>query len=148
MTPATRPTLIGTMMRGTQASYRRHHSRARVSSGDTQAFNSENLPGHHSRARASSGPNLRTNCPQVWAPFPRAREQRRETIRDLWLACYTQQEIADAVGVSQAEIAADAGELSELAALPKLIKLAALHEDAASSRRPQEQRRRTRWAVA
>ena len=58
------------------------------------------------------------------------REQRRETIAALWLACHTQQEIADAVGVSQAEIAAATGELSELEALPKLIKLAALHEDA------------------
>ena len=35
------------------------------------------------------------------------------------------------MGVSQAEIAAATGELSELEALPKLIKLAALHEDAA-----------------
>ena len=57
------------------------------------------------------------------------REQRRETIRALWLACHTQQEIADAVGVTDQTIANEVETLN-LEALPKLEKLAALHEDA------------------
>ena len=59
------------------------------------------------------------------------REQRRETIRALWLACHTQQEIADAVGyASKSDISAELAECSKLEALPKSNKLAALHEDA------------------
>ncbi len=47
----------------------------------------------------------------------------------MWLSCYTQEEIAEAVGVSQAEIAAETKELSEIEMLPKVIKLAALYQD-------------------
>ena len=54
---------------------------------------------------------------------------RRETIRAMWLACHTQQEIADAVGVTDQTIANEVETLN-LEALPKLEKLAALHEDA------------------
>ena len=58
------------------------------------------------------------------------REQRRETIRALWLACHTQQEIADAVGVTKETISQEVEESQILEALPKSDKLAALHEDA------------------
>jgi hypothetical protein len=64
----------------------------------------------------------------------------------MWLACHTQQEIADAVGVTDQTIANEVETLN-LEALPKLEKLAALHEDADWSRRPQERRRGTRWAA-
>jgi len=56
------------------------------------------------------------------------REQRRETIRDMWLACYTQQEIADAVGVDETDKSLRVS--GNLEALPKYQKLAALHDDA------------------
>lgn len=133
MTPATRPTVIGTMMRGTQASYRGHHPHARASSGgqDFAQGLTEATPSTRARARASSGGGGRccicNTC--VVAPSTRAREHRRETIRALWLACHTQQEIADAVGCSQKEISEDTREVYDLEALPKGIKLAALHED-------------------
>lgn len=60
----------------------------------------------------------------------RPQEQRRETIRDMWLACHTQQEIADAVGVDEKTIRNELEETGELEALPKVRKLSALHEDA------------------
>ena len=45
-----------------------------------------------------------------------AKEARDKRIFDLWLACYTQQEIANAVGIGQAEVAKSIpnGELAEL----------------------------------
>lgn len=56
---------------------------------------------------------------------------RRETIAAVWLACHTQQEIADAVGyASKSDISTELAECSKLEALPKSNKLAALHEDA------------------
>lgn len=58
------------------------------------------------------------------------REQRRETIRALWLACHTQQEIADAVGVDKATASRELEDCCNPEALPKSNKLAALHEDA------------------
>lgn len=48
----------------------------------------------------------------------------------MWLACYTQQEIADAVGVTKETISQEVGDSQILEALPKSDKLAALHEDA------------------
>lgn len=57
-------------------------------------------------------------------------ERRRETIRDMWLACYTQQEIADAVGVDKATASRELEDCCNLEALPKSNKLSALHEDA------------------
>lgn len=58
------------------------------------------------------------------------REHRRETIRAMWLACHTQQDIADAVGVTKETISQEVEESQILEALPKSDKLAALHEDA------------------
>lgn len=49
----------------------------------------------------------------------------------MWLACYTQQEIADAVGVDKATASRELEDCCNLEALPKSNKLAALHEDAA-----------------
>lgn len=57
------------------------------------------------------------------------KDDRKQTIFDMWLACHTQQEIADEVGVSQPEIAEEVKESSELDKCPKLIKLSALHDD-------------------
>ena len=58
------------------------------------------------------------------------RKQRRETIFNMWLACYTQQEIADEVGVSQTEVDRETKELPNLANLPKRVKLHALYQEA------------------
>ncbi len=58
-----------------------------------------------------------------------ARVERRERIAAMWLACYTQEEIGAAVGVSRPEVTAECQELSETEALPKLTKLLATHED-------------------
>jgi DNA-binding XRE family transcriptional regulator len=58
------------------------------------------------------------------------REQRRDTIKDMWMACHTQDEIATEVGVSQKTINAELEELYNLEDLPKGIKLSALHEEA------------------
>lgn len=45
-----------------------------------------------------------------------AKEARNKRIFDMWMACYTQQEIADAVGIGQAEVAKSIpnGEIAEL----------------------------------
>ncbi len=74
----------------------------------------------------------------------RPQEQRRLTIRALWLACHTREETAEAVGISEAAVSEEWKVASELEALPKLTKLAALHDDADWARRPQEARRGTR----
>ena len=49
----------------------------------------------------------------------------------MWLACHTQQEIADAVGAPRQTITDQLDELPKLEELPKSAKLSALHEDAA-----------------
>jgi len=47
------------------------------------------------------------------------------------MACHTQEQIAEEVGMKQGgDFAAIIGELENLEALPKSLKLAALHEDA------------------
>lgn len=48
----------------------------------------------------------------------------------MWLACYTQEEIAEAVGLSQPQIKEILEELSDMEKFPKSIKLLALFEDA------------------
>ena len=48
----------------------------------------------------------------------------------MWLACHTQQEIADAVGAPRQTITDQLDELPKLEELPKSAKLSALHEDA------------------
>ena len=53
-----------------------------------------------------------------------------EAIFNMWLACYTQQEIADEVGVSQTEVDRETKELPNLANLPKRVKLHALYQEA------------------
>lgn len=57
------------------------------------------------------------------------REQRKETIFNMWLACHTQEEIAEAVGVSIGEINNQIKECSDLERFPKMNKLSATFED-------------------
>lgn len=57
------------------------------------------------------------------------RKQRNEAMRDLWMACYTDAEIAAAVGLSRPAITSATGEMSDLEALPKLTKLRAEYND-------------------
>jgi hypothetical protein len=45
----------------------------------------------------------------------------------MWMACHTQEEIAQAVGVDQSEASRETKELCNLETLPKSIKLAALY---------------------
>ena len=45
------------------------------------------------------------------------------------MACYTQEEIAEAVGISRAEIENQVKESTEMEALPKMSKLSALFQD-------------------
>ena len=47
----------------------------------------------------------------------------------MWLACYTQEDIAEAVGQSQPQIVAELALLSDLAALPKPIQLSATYSE-------------------
>ena len=54
-----------------------------------------------------------------------AKESRNKRIFELWLACYTQQEIADAVGCSKGE--ANNMICSQTEELPKMNKPAAEH---------------------
>lgn len=57
------------------------------------------------------------------------RKQQREKVFDLWLQCYTQEEIAEAVGLSIGTVNEEVAVCSDLEALPKVNKLAALHQD-------------------
>ena len=58
------------------------------------------------------------------------REERKETIRAMWLACHTQDEIAEAVGVDQKTVTNMAKEIGNLEALPNFLKLTATYSDA------------------
>lgn len=58
------------------------------------------------------------------------REARKQKIFDMWLACYTQDEIAQAVGVSQDAVALETADLREMEKFPKVVKLASSHGDA------------------
>ena len=52
------------------------------------------------------------------------KEARNKKIFELWLACYTQEEIAVVVNISQREVGRT---LDDIAGLPKLAKVAADH---------------------
>ena len=56
----------------------------------------------------------------------KAREQRKQTIYDLWMACYTQQEIADTVGVAQPTVV---NEIKNFIKNGKLSKIDKIHAD-------------------
>lgn len=58
------------------------------------------------------------------------REKRKQQIFDMYLAAYTQEEIAEAVGLSQMEVSREIEELSNnLEVLPKSLKLHAFFND-------------------
>ena len=48
---------------------------------------------------------------------------------DLWLPCYTQDEIAETVGLSPDAVSLQIGEHRDLASLPNLGKLAATYSE-------------------
>jgi len=48
----------------------------------------------------------------------------------LWLQCWTQEQIAKAVGLEQQRVAEIAQEIPDLEALPNPVKLAAMYQDA------------------
>lgn len=57
------------------------------------------------------------------------REERDRKIRDMWLACHTQQEIGEAVGLDQGKVAGKVAELCQIPNLEKGIKVRALYEE-------------------
>jgi len=59
----------------------------------------------------------------------RLREERDETIRAMWLACHTQQQIADEVGVTKETISQTVQECQKLESFPKSDKLHALYQE-------------------
>jgi hypothetical protein len=56
-----------------------------------------------------------------------SKEQRDQRIFDLWLACYTQEEIAEAVGLTQAKVSQTLDTFISFGNLAKTYKLAASH---------------------
>ena len=58
------------------------------------------------------------------------REDRKARIFDLWMSCATQEEIGEAVGLSQPQVKALVEELSEMATLPNPIKVTATFAEA------------------
>jgi ParB-like chromosome segregation protein Spo0J len=57
------------------------------------------------------------------------KEARKDKIMAMWLACYTQEEIAEAVGQSQQAIAKELELLPQTESLPKVVQLAISHSD-------------------
>lgn len=55
------------------------------------------------------------------------RERRNDRIRDMWMRCYSQQEIADAEGLSRDSVTDIMGEFSDVKKLPKSDAAAADH---------------------
>jgi predicted transcriptional regulator len=53
------------------------------------------------------------------------REERETTLRAMWLACYTQEEIAEAIGLDQSFVSKQTKELCQTENFPKSIKLSA-----------------------
>ena len=53
-----------------------------------------------------------------------AKDAREKRIFDLWLACHTQQEIAEAVGVSKMEVSRTCNEMADV---PESYQAAAAH---------------------
>lgn len=58
------------------------------------------------------------------------REEQRQTVADMWLACYTQEEIADATSIPRQTAADWLQEMPNLDKCPIPAKLAALYQDA------------------
>lgn len=58
------------------------------------------------------------------------REQRRSAIFEMWMACHTQEQIAEAIGAPQQTVAGYVAELPKTEGLPKSVQLLARHEDA------------------
>lgn len=58
------------------------------------------------------------------------RDERRETILAMWLACYTQDEIAEAVGLTRRHVGEISSTLEISETLPKSPKLASTYSDA------------------
>ena len=58
-----------------------------------------------------------------------AGDYYKGNIFDMWMASYTQDEIAEAVNMPQPTIVSRLKELSDLEKLPKSIKLSALYQD-------------------
>ena len=56
-------------------------------------------------------------------------EELNKTIFDMWMACYTQEEIAEAVKMAQQTIADRLKVLPNLESFPKSVKLSALYQD-------------------
>ena len=56
-----------------------------------------------------------------------AKEARNKRIFDMWLACYTQQEIAEAIGIPRKTVDDTFGESGEIAKLAKTDQLSAEH---------------------
>lgn len=56
------------------------------------------------------------------------KEEREQTIRDMWLACHTQEEIAEQVGIDQSTVARATEELCKLESFPKRIVFATYAE--------------------
>jgi DNA modification methylase len=58
----------------------------------------------------------------------RQKEERKEKIFSMYLACHTQEEIAEEVGVTRDQVQTETESLCNLANLPKSTKLSAEHE--------------------
>ncbi len=58
------------------------------------------------------------------------REQRREQIASMWLACYTHDEIGETTAIAKTQVSEQLEVCSDLAALPKQNKLLATYTDA------------------
>jgi hypothetical protein len=58
------------------------------------------------------------------------KEAQRRQIYDMWLACYTQEEIANMVKLSQMEISREIELINNLETFPKSLKLSAQYLDA------------------
>ena len=58
------------------------------------------------------------------------REERKERIFNMWMACATQEEIAEAVGVHKDTVSAEMEVCRNLETLPNSDKVTAMHQDA------------------
>jgi hypothetical protein len=61
------------------------------------------------------------------------REERKAKIAEMWQACYTQEEIAEAVGMERGSLVEILGEMQNLEAFPKSAKLSALYQGGKSN---------------
>lgn len=58
------------------------------------------------------------------------KEERKKRIFDMWLACSTQEEIAEAVSIPRSSVESQTAELTKLESFPKSSILAARYDDA------------------